>query len=359
MADQQFDVFLCHNSEDKPAVIEIAQQLKQNDVKPWLDLWELRPGVDWQEALEEQIKQIRCVAVFVGGSGLGPWQKPEMRAFIRASVKQGSTVIPVLLPSVPEVPDLPVFLEGFHWVDFRMAAPDPLVQLVWGITGRKQYEPMASEEMANISDAYSIQNSIEAATDEELFVFNLEKGVIGDSSCTEDENVFLEGSQKSNLFLKQSSNVNRDIPEFWLALTFGFCAILGYLVTLSNITPSAVSWAVVMIWSVIVAWDQIELGALFMAGALTAIWDRLFDYDSGAGIMLVGFVAFLWAGILAVVTAIACAVTIFVAGSKLRRTFPYEQVFLILMGSATVGLIVGTSLKLLLLSLSQTPTLPQ
>jgi len=27
MMEQQFDVFLCHNSEDKPAVIQIAQQL--------------------------------------------------------------------------------------------------------------------------------------------------------------------------------------------------------------------------------------------------------------------------------------------------------------------------------------------
>jgi hypothetical protein len=42
MAEQQFDVFLCHNSEDKPAVIEIAQQLQQNGLKPWLDVWELR-----------------------------------------------------------------------------------------------------------------------------------------------------------------------------------------------------------------------------------------------------------------------------------------------------------------------------
>lgn len=59
MAEQQFDVFLCHNSEDKPAVIEIAQQLRQNGLKPWPDIWELRPGVDWQETLEEQIKQIK------------------------------------------------------------------------------------------------------------------------------------------------------------------------------------------------------------------------------------------------------------------------------------------------------------
>jgi hypothetical protein len=32
-----FDVFLCHNSEDKPAVREISKLLKGNNIKPWLD----------------------------------------------------------------------------------------------------------------------------------------------------------------------------------------------------------------------------------------------------------------------------------------------------------------------------------
>jgi hypothetical protein len=32
-----FDVFLCHNSEDKPAVRVISQKLVGEDVKPWLD----------------------------------------------------------------------------------------------------------------------------------------------------------------------------------------------------------------------------------------------------------------------------------------------------------------------------------
>ena len=68
----KFDVFLCHNSQDKPEVREIAQQLQQQGLKPWLDEWELRPGLSWQELLEEQIEYIKYAAVFVGSSGLGP-----------------------------------------------------------------------------------------------------------------------------------------------------------------------------------------------------------------------------------------------------------------------------------------------
>jgi formylglycine-generating enzyme required for sulfatase activity len=133
----KFDVFLCHNSQDKPAVIEIANQLKANNINPWLDKWHLRPGSSWQDLLEDQINEIRTAAVFVGDSGLGPWEIEEVKAFLRAFVNRKCPVIPVLLPNAPQKPQLPVFLEGLMWVDFRQHDPEPLGQLIWGITGIK------------------------------------------------------------------------------------------------------------------------------------------------------------------------------------------------------------------------------
>ncbi|MEH2412694.1 toll/interleukin-1 receptor domain-containing protein [Nostoc sp.] len=53
---EKFDVFLCHNSKDKSAVIQVAEQLKQRGISPWLDSWHLRPGFSWQDSLDEQIK---------------------------------------------------------------------------------------------------------------------------------------------------------------------------------------------------------------------------------------------------------------------------------------------------------------
>jgi len=137
MGEFEFDVFLCHNSQDKPAVLEIANQLKANKINPWLDIWHLRPGSSWQDSLENQIDQIRTAAVFVGNSGLGPWQIEEIKAFLRAFVNRKCPVIPVLLPNAPKEPQLPVFLQGLMWVDFREHDPEPLGQLIWGITGIK------------------------------------------------------------------------------------------------------------------------------------------------------------------------------------------------------------------------------
>mgnify|MGYP001024457479 CR=1 FL=1 len=136
MAEQQkFDVFLCHNSEDKPAVIEIAQRLLSQDIRPWLDEWNLRPGQDLQDALDTEIEQFKTAAVFVGSKGLGPWQRQEIKVFLREFVERGCWVIPVLLGDAPQEPELPTFLKGKTWVDFRRQVPDPFDRLVWGITG--------------------------------------------------------------------------------------------------------------------------------------------------------------------------------------------------------------------------------
>ncbi|WP_375468820.1 GUN4 domain-containing protein [uncultured Nostoc sp.] len=136
MSDEdQYDVFLCHNSKDKPEVIEIAHELIRRGIKPWLDKWALRPGLAWQSLLEEQIENIKSAAVFVGSSGLGPWQSQEMRAFLNEFVERGCPVIPVLLRNTPQQPKLPIFLRGHTWVDFRTDT-EAMEQLIWGITGK-------------------------------------------------------------------------------------------------------------------------------------------------------------------------------------------------------------------------------
>jgi TIR domain/Effector-associated domain 1 len=134
-ASSQFDVFLCHNSQDKPEVQKIANQLLELGIRPWLDVWQLRPGFPWQPELETQVKTSKSAAVFVGSSGLGPWQTREIEAFMREFVDRQCPVIPVLLATAPQKPQLPVFLSGHMWVDFRQPQPEPITQLVWGITG--------------------------------------------------------------------------------------------------------------------------------------------------------------------------------------------------------------------------------
>jgi WD40 repeat protein len=131
----EFDVFLCYNWMDKPAVRRLAQDLRERGIRPWLDENELRPGLPWQGVLEEQLQNIPAAIVVVGSQG-GPWQDHELDAFLRQFVRRRCPVIPVLLPDA-DPPALPSFLDGMTWVDLGKEIPNPFDQLVWGITGRR------------------------------------------------------------------------------------------------------------------------------------------------------------------------------------------------------------------------------
>ena len=132
-----FDVFLSHNSKDKPAVRHLKQQLSNAGLRVWLDEDELRPGIPWQQLLEAGIRASRSIAVLVGADGLGPWEDEEMQAALVLAVKDKRPVIPVLLPGAPAQPDLPLFLTNRTWVDLRPGSGQALDNLIWGITGQK------------------------------------------------------------------------------------------------------------------------------------------------------------------------------------------------------------------------------
>lgn len=132
-----FDVFLCHNGDDKDEIRAIAKALREHGIRPWFDEEQIAPGRPWQDALVTNIPKIKSVAVFVGKSGYGPWQLLEIKAFLQEFVKRQCPVIPVILGEGAISPELTLFLQQFMWVDYRKTQPNPLNQLVWGITGRK------------------------------------------------------------------------------------------------------------------------------------------------------------------------------------------------------------------------------
>ena len=113
---ESFDVFLSHNSQDKPKVRKLVEALKLYGLRVWLDDEQLVPGHLWQEGLETIIQTTQAAVVLIGESGLGPWEEPEMRALLSEFVKRKLPVIPVLLPGTPATPKLPhlffIFIAG-------------------------------------------------------------------------------------------------------------------------------------------------------------------------------------------------------------------------------------------------------
>jgi hypothetical protein len=142
----EFDVFLSHNGQDKPAVRDLAKKLRAAGVSVWLDVEQLRPGLSWLSGLESGIRASRSVAVLVGSDGLGPWQEQEQQAALQLAVDDKRPVIPVLLPDAPSAPTLPLFLLTRTWVDLRGGYTDKGIDpLIWGITGKKPDAPERGE----------------------------------------------------------------------------------------------------------------------------------------------------------------------------------------------------------------------
>ena len=143
MADRpttpRYDVFLSHNGTDKDAVEAIARRLVAHGVRPFLDAWHLVPGQPWQEELEEALDQSSACAIFLGPSGISPWQNEEMRAALEGRVRTRSArVVPVLLPgAVPDAETVPRFLRRLTWCDFRSGLDDATSfgRLLAGVSG--------------------------------------------------------------------------------------------------------------------------------------------------------------------------------------------------------------------------------
>ena len=132
-----YDTYISYNQADRKEVMDIAEQLKARGILPWLDVQEVRPGSVSLRIQEAQIRTIPAAAIFVGQHGIINEQELETHSFIKQFIKRNIPVIPVILSSAPEDPDLPPFLDSFFAVNFHYPMPEPMRQLAWGITGER------------------------------------------------------------------------------------------------------------------------------------------------------------------------------------------------------------------------------
>jgi hypothetical protein len=126
---RHFDIFMCHNSQDKPSVKAVAVELMKQGVLPWLDAWESPAGTLWQYVLEGDIEQCKATAVFVGQSGVGPWQNMEIYTVLDDFTRRQRPIVPVILPGAGQALDIPLFLRSYTWIDSRASEADYAQQI--------------------------------------------------------------------------------------------------------------------------------------------------------------------------------------------------------------------------------------
>ncbi len=136
---KSFDVFLSHNSKDKPWVIRLKNALEDNGIKVWLDKDQIRPGDLFAYALERGISESKAVAIVITPEAMeSDWVKAEYYRAFSLATTQGVQLIPVLL----QMTEIPGFLKDRSWIDFQddTAFEENIKRLIWGITGNKKTE---------------------------------------------------------------------------------------------------------------------------------------------------------------------------------------------------------------------------
>ncbi len=113
-------VFLCHSSQDKPAVRELYQKLSAEPwIQPWLDEKKLLPGQDWDLAIEKAVEESDAVIAFISNSSVtkeGYIQK-ELRFILDIALTKPEDEI-FIIPLRLEGCQPPRRLRAFHYVDY-------------------------------------------------------------------------------------------------------------------------------------------------------------------------------------------------------------------------------------------------
>jgi len=112
-------VFLCHASQDKPAVRKMYTYLKQHGVQPWLDREDLLPGQDWEVEIPKAIFTSDVILVCLSKNSVnkeGYVQKEIAFALDKALEKPQGTIF--IIPVKLEECDVPDRLKRYQWVDY-------------------------------------------------------------------------------------------------------------------------------------------------------------------------------------------------------------------------------------------------
>jgi TIR domain len=74
-------IFLCHASEDKIAVMAIYDRLKGLGYQPWLDQHELLPGQRWRVEIPKAIRASDYILIFLSKTSVAK------RGYVQAEFK--------------------------------------------------------------------------------------------------------------------------------------------------------------------------------------------------------------------------------------------------------------------------------
>lgn len=111
-ADFHFDVFLSHSAKDKGVVRVLAERLRADGLRVWLDEWAIKPGDSIPAKIEEGLENSRVLVLCMSAQAFGSeWAQLEAGTFrFRDPLNKQRRFIPMRLDLAPIKGSLSQFL---------------------------------------------------------------------------------------------------------------------------------------------------------------------------------------------------------------------------------------------------------
>ncbi|HEU0301565.1 MAG TPA: TIR domain-containing protein [Longimicrobium sp.] len=154
--DFTYDVFLSHNSDDKPRVRRLAERLRDAGLRVWFDEGNARPN-EIARALEASRVQVLCLSPAALGSD---WVSLERNTVpFRDSTNAERRFIPLLLADS----DIPDTLQRYQYVDYREETEEAFATLFAACQPEAEPEPFAQGPDSADGEPWSVRSSQEPA----------------------------------------------------------------------------------------------------------------------------------------------------------------------------------------------------
>lgn len=197
-------VFLCHASQDKPAVRKLHRYLKQHGIEPWLDEIDLLPGENWEVEIPRALNASDVILVCLSKNSVnkeGYVQKEISFALDKALEKPDGTIF--IIPAKLEDCEVPKRLNRYQWVDlFR---PDSNKRLLLGLN--KRALDLGSDVMPVILDDTRQRKITPKPLDQDV----LEKAKR--TALEKEEQEAAERVQRAKDELEAQEKIKREISE--------------------------------------------------------------------------------------------------------------------------------------------------
>jgi hypothetical protein len=114
MTDMTGHIFLSHGSENRDEANALTRYLEERGLRVWIAPRDVRPGVDYSEALQQAIEGCAAFLVLVTDKAN---KSPYVRVETEMAFSLHKPIFPIRTSDVKPGPGLALFLKIRHWTD--------------------------------------------------------------------------------------------------------------------------------------------------------------------------------------------------------------------------------------------------